>query len=74
MGPWARPAFLSEKHMVKSDPPEQQDFPGGPDGKTLPTMWEIWVQFQGREDPLEKEMGNPLQYCCLENPTDRGAW
>jgi len=18
--------------------------------------------------------GNPLQYCCLENPTDRGAW
>ena len=56
MGPWARPAFLSEKYMVKSDPPEQQDFPGGPDGKALPTMWEIWVQFQGREDPLEKEM------------------
>ena len=18
--------------------------------------------------------GNPCQYCCLENPTDRGAW
>ena len=18
--------------------------------------------------------GNPLQYCCLENPLDRGAW
>ena len=18
--------------------------------------------------------GNPLQYCCLENPRDRGAW
>ena len=18
--------------------------------------------------------GNPLQYCCLENPVDRGAW
>ena len=18
--------------------------------------------------------GNPLQYCCLENPMDRGAW
>ena len=18
--------------------------------------------------------GNPLQYCCLENPKDRGAW
>ena len=23
---------------------------------------------------LEKENGNPLQYSCLENPRDRGAW
>ena len=21
-----------------------------------------------------EEHGNPLQYSCLENPTDRGAW
>ena len=37
----------------------------------------------GLEDPLEEEMagrslggghGNPLQYFCLENPMDRGAW
>ena len=21
-----------------------------------------------------EENGYPLQYCCLENPTDRGAW
>ena len=21
-----------------------------------------------------EENGNPLQYCCLENPMDRGAW
>ena len=39
----------------------------------------------GREDPLEKEMatapvffgegnGEPLQYSCLENPMDGGAW
>ena len=27
----------------------------------------------GREDPL-REHGNPLQYSCLENPMDRGAW
>ena len=26
------------------------------------------------EDPPEKENGNPLQYSCLENPTERGAW
>ena len=24
--------------------------------KHLPAMWETWVQFLGREDPLEKEM------------------
>ena len=23
--------------------------------KRLPTMWETWVRFLGREDPLEKE-------------------
>ena len=28
----------------------------------------------GREDNLEKEKGSPLQYSCLENPVDRGAW
>ena len=24
--------------------------------KNLPAMWETWVQFLGREDPLKKEM------------------
>ena len=28
----------------------------------------------GWEDPLEKENGNPLQYSCLGNLIDRGAW
>ena len=27
----------------------------------------------GSEDPLEEEIGSPLQYSCLENPKDRGA-
>ena len=27
-----------------------------------------------REDPWEEGNDNPLQYSCLENPTDRGAW
>ena len=26
----------------------------------------------GQEDLLEE--GDPLQYSCLENPVDRGAW
>ena len=37
--------------------------------KNLPAMWETWVQ----EDPLEKGMVPPLQYCCLKTPMDRGA-
>ena len=40
--------------------------------KNLPAMWETWVQSLSGEDPLEKEMA--LQYSCLGNPTDRGAW
>ena len=28
----------------------------------------------GGEEPLEKGNGNPLQYSCLGNPMDRGAW
>ena len=29
----------------------------------------------GQEDPVEKGgHGSPLQYCCLVNPMDRGAW
>ena len=31
-----------------------------------------WVRSLGQEDPLEE--GNPLQYSCLKNPKDRGAW
>ena len=41
----------------------------------------MWVQSLGQEDPLEKEMiilgeenSNSLQYSCLGNPVDRGAW
>ena len=39
-----------------------------------PAMQETWVQSLGWADPLEKEMATPLQYSCLENPMDRGAW
>ena len=42
--------------------------------KRLPTMRETRVQPLGQEDLLEKEMVNPLQYSCLENPMDQEAW
>ena len=46
-------------------------------------MQEMWVWSLGQEDPLVKEMAThssilffffSLQYSCLENPMDKGAW
>ena len=42
--------------------------------KSLPTMWETWVQSLGLEDSLEKKSGNLLQDSCLGNLMDSGAW
>ena len=42
--------------------------------KNLPAVRETWVASLGWEDPPGEGNGNPLQYFCLENPMDRGAW
>jgi len=42
--------------------------------KNLPAMREMRVPSLGREYPLEKENGNPLQYSCRGNPMDREDW
>ena len=42
--------------------------------KNLPAMQETRVRPLGQEDPPGEGNGNPLQYSCLENPMDRGAW
>ena len=49
-------------------------FPGSSVVKNLPAMQETWVQSLGQEDSPGGGDGNPLQYFCLENPMDRGAW
>ena len=41
--------------------------------KNPPEMWETWAQYLGWQYPGGGH-GNPLQYSCLENPMDRGAW
>ena len=49
-------------------------FPGGSALKNPPAEdcgFDPWRDLQ--EGTLEKEM-NPLQYSCLGNPMDRGAW
>ena len=37
----------------------------------FPECDHIWG---GVEKDFGEGNGNPLQYCCLENPRDRGAW
>ena len=42
--------------------------------KHLPAMWETQVRSLGRDDSPDEGNGNPLQYSCLGNPVDEGAW
>ena len=42
--------------------------------KGLPTMWKTRVQPLGQEDSPGEGSGNPLQYSCLENSMEGGAW
>ena len=37
-------------------------------------MQETLVPSLGREDSPGEGHGNSIQYSCLENPMDRGAW
>ena len=49
-----------------------QGFPGGSEGKVSACSKGDLGSIPGRS-PAEGN-GNPLQYSCLENPMDGGAW
>ena len=52
-------------------------FPIGSMGKNSPAVQEtqeVQALSLGREGLMEEEIGYPLQYSCLKNPMDRGAW
>ena len=42
--------------------------------RNLPAMQETLVRSLGWEDSGGEGNRYPLQYSCLENPMDRGAW
>ena len=42
--------------------------------KNLLVMQETWVRSLGQEDDAGEENSSSLQYSCLENLMDRGAW
>ena len=47
----------------------KEGFPDGSAVNNLPAKQEILVRFLAQERNV-----NPLQYSCLENPMDGGAW
>ena len=43
----------------------------------LPVQWQFYEKKKfkdGVENIVREGNGTPLQYSCLENPMDRGAW
>ena len=49
-------------------------FPGGSEGKTSACNAGDLGSIPGSGRSPGEGNGNPLQYSCLENPMDRGAW
>ena len=49
-------------------------FPGGPVVKNVPANARDAGLIPGLGRSPGEGNDNPLQYSCLENPTDRGAW
>ena len=49
-------------------------FPGGPVVKNPPASVGDMSSIFGWERSPGERNGNPLQYSCLGNPMDRGAW
>ena len=50
------------------------DFPGGSDSKASACNAGDPSSIPGLGRSPGEGNGNPLQYSCLENPMDRGAW
>ena len=66
--------YINSVDKVAASAFERTDFPGGSDGKA--SVYNVGdpgsIPGSGRS-PGEGN-GNPLQYYCLENSMDRGAW
>ena len=70
--------YCKENRQSLPFPLRSVGFPGGISGKEPACQHRLDVRHAGSipgsgRSPGEGN-GNPLQYSCLENPTDRGAW
>ena len=59
---------------LNSKAKDQEDFPGGSDNKASVYNEGDLGSIPGLGRFPGEGNGNPLQYYCLENPMDRGAW
>ena len=64
-------SFQKNKRMKVKD---GNHFPGGSTVKNLLTNARDMGSISGSGRSPEGGSGNPLQYSCLGNPMDRGAW
>ena len=65
---------INSKYPVLTKGNYFTDFPGGSDGKVSVYNAGDPGSIPGSGRSSGEGNGNPLQYYCLENPTDRGAW
>ena len=67
-------SFSLVGEMNKGGPMILDDFSGGLDGKVSAYNTGDLGSIPGSGSSPGEGNGNPLQYSCLENPMDRGAW
>ena len=73
------PLFLTQGFSIRSPSRAEQllfimGFPGSSDGREPACNSEDPGSIPGLGRSPGEGQGNPLQYSCLENPMDRGAW
>ena len=62
----------TEEYLLS--PGEIEDFPGGSDSKVSVCSAGDLGSIPGLGRSPGEGKGNPLQYSCLENPMEGGAW
>ena len=75
-GAWRLQSMGSQRvgHDCLTNTNKMQTVPGGSDGKvSVHNVGDLGSIPGSGRSPGEGN-GNPLQYYCLENPMDRGAW
>ena len=65
---------MSQSSRKRTQQPLYFAFPGGSDGKESAYSVGDPGSVPGSGRSPGEENGYPLQYACLENPMDRGAW